>query len=305
VRRDQTPPPASRRGLRRLLPAALAGLAVLLSACTASSAEQRPAVSLSSADRTVTLGVDGVQRSYLLQPAEGLERGDAPALVVVLHQEGGTPEGVAAETALQDLRARGATLAYPAGLDQSWDAGACCEPSKAQGADDIAFLDALFKDVPTQTPVDGTRRAMVGYSSGGMLTYRYVCGRPGKLDAAVVVSGSLETECADGITTPDVMAVHGKKDGTIGFSSPIFIKALGLAPRPVEDSLAAFTHSAGCEQSQTDSSAELEVRHWQGCRGGTVEAQLVPEVGHGWVKLDATRRTREFLVAHLLDRAPR
>ena len=117
MRRDPIPRPASRRGLRRLLPVAVAGLAVLLSACTASSADPRPAVSLSSADRTITLGVEGVQRSYLLQPAEGLDRGDAPALVVVLHQEGGTPEGVAAETALQDLRARGATLAYPAGLE--------------------------------------------------------------------------------------------------------------------------------------------------------------------------------------------
>jgi polyhydroxybutyrate depolymerase len=224
---------------------------------------------------------------------------------VVLHQEGGTPEGVAAETALQDLRARGATLAYPAGLDQSWDAGACCTPSKQQGADDIAFLDALFKDLPRQTPVDGTRRAMVGYSSGGMLTYRYVCGRPGKLDAAVVVSGSLETECADGITTPDVMAVHGKKDGTIGFHSPIFIDALGLAPRPVEDSLDLFTRSAGCEEPQHDRRPDLEVRRWADCRGGSVEAQLVEQKGHGWVKLDATRRTREFLVAHLLERSPR
>ncbi len=298
-------PEGTPRSLRRLLPAALAGVAVLVSACTASSADQRPEVSLSSEDRTITLAVEGQQRNYLLQPAEGLQRGDAPALVVVLHQEGGTPGGVATETALQDLRARGATLAYPAGLDESWDAGACCNPSKQQGADDIAFLDALFKDVPRQTPVDGTRRAMVGYSSGGMLTYRYVCGRPGKLDAAVVVSGSLETECADGITTPDVMAVHGKKDGTIGFHQPIFIKALGLAPRPVEDSLDLFTRSAGCDEPESDRRPDLEVRRWADCRGGSVEAQLVEEKGHGWVKLDATRRTREFLVTHLLDRAPR
>ena len=170
MRRTQTSPgtPAhAPRGLRRLLPAALAGVAVLASACTASSADPLPEVSLSSADRTITLPVEGLQRSYLLQPAEGLQRGDAPALVVVLHQEGGTPEGVAAETALQDLRARGATLAYPAGLDESWDAGACCTPSKEQGADDVAFLDAMLADVQRQTPVDGTRRAMVGYSSGG------------------------------------------------------------------------------------------------------------------------------------------
>lgn len=293
------------RSRRRLLPGALAGVALLASACTASSAEQKPEVSLSPEDRVVTLSVDGQPRNYLLQPALRLERGDQAALVVVLHQEGGTPHGVAEETALQDLRARGATLAYPAGLDQSWDAGACCTPSKQKGADDIAFLDALFQDVPRQTPIDGTRRAMVGYSSGGMLTYRYACGRPGKLDAAVVVSGSLETDCSEGITTPDVMALHGKKDGTIGFHEPIFISALGLAPRAVESSLDLYTRSAGCETPQSDRSADVEVRRWEGCRGGSVEAQLVEEKGHGWVKLDATRRTREFLVTHLLDRAPR
>ena len=290
---------------RWALSAALAGLTLLLSACAPSSADTGPPVSLSSQDRTLTLSVAGQQRSYLLQPAQDLHPGDKPALVVVLHQEGGTPQGVASETALQDLRARGATLAYPAGLEQSWDAGACCSPSKSAGADDVAFLDALFQDVPRQTPVDGTRRAMVGYSSGGMLTYRYVCGRPGKLEAAVVVSGSLESECADGIITPDVMALHGKKDGTIGFDSPIFIKALGLAPRPVEDSLDLFTRSAGCEAPRSDRAPDLEVRRWEGCRGGSVEAQLVPEVGHGWVKLDATRRTRAFLVDHLLERAAR
>ena len=290
--------------LRSALPGVLAVLALLATACSPSSAEQRPPVSLSAEDRTVAVTVAGETRTYLLQPALDLQEGDKPALIVVLHQEGGTPEGVAAETALQELRARGATLAYPAGVDQSWDAGACCGPSKRKGADDVAFLDVLFRDVPTQTPVDGERRAMVGYSSGGMLTYRYVCGRPGKLDAAVVVSGSLEIECADGITTPDVMALHGKLDGTIGFDEPIFIDALGLAPRPAESTLALFTRSAGCQAPDTDAGPDLEVRRWSDCRGGSVEAQLVPGVGHGWVKLDATRRTRDFLVAHLLDRQP-
>ena len=288
--------------LRRALPAVLAGLALLVTACTPSSAEQRPPVSLSSHERSVELSVGGQPRSYLLQPALGLQEGDRAALVVVLHQEGGTSEGVAAETALQDLRARGATLVYPAGIDHSWDAGACCTPSKRRGAKDIAFLDALIEDVAARTPVDPDRRAMVGYSSGGMLTYRYVCGRPGKLDAAVVVSGSLETDCGDGITTPDVLAVHGMKDGTIGFSEPIFIRALGLAPRAAESTLALFTRSAGCSVRDTRDAPDAEVRSWSGCRGGSVEATLVRDVGHGWVKLDATRRTREFLVSHLLDR---
>ena len=285
---------------RRLLPVALAALALLATACSATSAQEQSPVSTSAEDRTVSLEVDGRQRSYLLQPARGLKKGDEAALVVVLHQEGGTPEGVAAETALQDLRSRGASLAYPAGVEQSWDAGKCCGKSKRAGVDDVAFLDAVLDDVPQQTPVDVDRQALVGYSSGGMLTYRYVCGRPAAVAVAVVVSGSLESECADGITTPDVMALHGKKDGTIGFAKPIFIKELGLAPRPVESSLQLYTDSAGCKAPATDSKAGVEVRRWASCRGGVVEALLIADAGHGWAKLDATRRTSEFLVKNLL-----
>lgn len=288
---------------RPLLPAVLAGVALLATACASSSASESAPRTHSVEEREVVVEVDGQEREYLLQPAQGLEPGERSALVVVLHQEGGTPESVAAETDLADLRQEGATLAYPAGVDRSWDAGACCGTPKANGVDDVAFLEAVFADAAEQAPVDPERTALVGYSSGGMLTYRYVCDRPGTLAAAVVVSGSLESPCSDTITTPDVLALHGKSDGTIGFDQPRFIKALGLAPRPVVSTLGIFTRSAGCStQPKTTQAGGAEVRRWVGCRGGEVQAHLVPGVGHGWAKLDASRRTSEFLLTHLIGR---
>lgn len=291
----------------RLLPAALAGLALLATACASSSAAEPAELPSTRPDaaqaRDVSLQVDGRERSYLLQPAQGLGPGESSALVVVLHQEGGTPETVAAETDLAGLRQQGATLAYPAGVDGSWDAGACCGTPQHSGVDDVAFLEAVLDSVAEQAPVDRDRTALVGYSSGGMLTYRYVCERPGTLAAAVVVSGSLESPCDDQITTPDVLTVHGKSDGTIGLDQPRFIQALGLAPRPAVSSLGILTRSAGCRTTPTTTqSADAEVRRWVGCRGGEVTAQLVPGVGHGWATLDASRRTSEFLLAHLIER---
>ena len=297
-RRTFAPRPA-----RALLPVMLAGLSLLATACATSAASERATPSYSPAVRTVALEVGGHDRSYLLHPAKGLARGKKAALVVVLHQEGGTPAGVAAETALAGLRARGATLAYPAGVDSSWDAGACCGTPKKKGVDDVAFLQAVFADVAKQAPIDPDRTALVGYSSGGMLTYRYVCDRPGTLAAAVVVSGSLESPCDRAITTPDVLALHGKSDGTIGFDRPKFIKALGLAPRPVVSTLGILTRSAGCRTAPTTTRvANAEVRRWKGCRGGDVQAQIVQGAGHGWTKLDASRRTSEFLLTHLIGR---
>jgi polyhydroxybutyrate depolymerase len=291
------------RPLRRLLPAVLAGASLLATACGSSiAAEPEQPRAYTSEVREVALDVDGRTRSYLLQPAQGLKKGQSSALVVVLHQEGGTPSGVAAETALAGLREQGATLAYPAGVDQSWDAGACCGTPKKSGVDDVAFLEAVFADASRQAPVDPDRTALVGYSSGGMLTYRYVCDRPGTLAVAVVVSGSLESPCGDSITTPEVLALHGKADGTIGFDRPKFIKALGLAPRPVVSTLGILTRSAGCRKATTTKQGNAEVRRWDGCRGGDVQAQIVEGVGHGWAKLDASRRTSEFLLTHLIDR---
>ncbi len=286
---------------RILLPLVLTVLGLLATACAASSADEPRVYSLEV--REVSLEVDGRDRSYLLQPAQGLGPGETSALVLVLHQEGGTPEGVAAETDLAGLRQQGATLAYPAGIDRSWDAGACCGTPRESGVDDVAFLEAVLEDAGEQAPVDASRTALVGYSSGGMLTYRYVCDRPGTLAAAVVVSGSLESPCDEQITTPDVLALHGKSDGTIGFDQPKFIKALGLAPRPVVSTLGILTRSAGCKTDpRTSTSPGTEVRHWVGCRGGDVQAQLIPGGGHGWKKLDASRRTSEFLLTHLIDR---
>lgn len=291
------------RTQRTVLPAVLAGLALLATACGSSSAAEPEAGTYSTEVRDVRLEVDGIDRSYLLQPAQVLGEEERSALVVVLHQEGGTPSGVAAETALAGLRQQGATLAYPAGLDQSWDAGACCGTPQADGVDDVRFLEAVLEDVAKRAPVDPDRTALVGYSSGGMLTYRYVCDRPGTLAAAVVVSGSLESPCDDSITTPDVLALHGKADGTIGFDRPKFIKALGLAPRPVVSTLGILTRSAGCDNDPKTSQVEgTEVRRWEGCRGGDVQAQIVTGKGHGWGKLDASRRTSEFLLTHLIDR---
>jgi polyhydroxybutyrate depolymerase len=272
-------------------------LALLAAGCGVQPAQ---AGHSATASRTVKLRVDGRERSYLLEPALSVPAGRKAALVAVLHQEGGTPEGVAKETALQELRRAGATLVYPAGFDHSWDAGKCCGVPSREGVDDVRFLDAVYADAAKQTPVDKHREALVGYSSGGMLTYHYVCARPGHLAVAVVVSGSLESPCDAGITVPDVLTLHGKADGTIGLNRPIFITKLGLAPRPAASTLGILTTSAGCGKGVTTQVLGAEVRRWDGCRGGTVEALLIPDAGHGWGNLDASRRTLAFLRLRLL-----
>ena len=282
------------RSRRTPLGALLLALVAVLAGCSSPSAPPPAAVG------EVQLEVGGRERSYLLEPATGLGEGERAALVVVLHQEGGTPQGVADETELAALREQGATLVYPSGIDRSWDAGACCGAARHADVDDVAFLDALLDDVAARTPVDEQRRAMVGYSSGGMLTYRYVCSRPGELRAAVVVSGSLESPCPGRITVPDVLTLHGRVDGTIGLDRSTFVAALGLSPKPVNGTLREITRSAGCGAPTTVQASDAEVLRWTGCRGGVVEARIIADAGHGWRNLQASQRTLEFLRGRLI-----
>ena len=289
-----TPTPAARR---RTAPVVLLLLAVLAAVvgCGSPAAPQQPVAGEHG------LRVDGRDRLYLLDPATGLGDGEKAAVVVVLHQEGGTPASVAKETELASLKAKGVTLVYPAGVDTSWDAGGCCGLPRREGVDDVKFLDAVLEDVAGRTPVDPERTALVGYSSGGMLTYRYVCARSGSLAAAVVVSGSLESPCASEVTVPHVLTLHGKQDGTIGLEESVFVQALGLRPKPVNTTLRELTASAGCAAPVASSEPGADVYRWSGCLGGgVVEARLIAGAGHGWVALGASQRTADFLRDRLL-----
>ena len=285
-------------GARSVVLGLLLAALAMAAGCGSSTTGVGPGAS--TASREVSLRVDGRDRTYLLQPALGGLRHGRAALVVVLHQEGGTLAGIAKETDLSALRAQGASLVYPLGVDHSWDAGACCGLPRRQGVDDVGFLDAVMKDVARRTPVDNRRRAIVGYSSGGMLAYRYVCHRPGVLAAAVMVSGSLESPCEDHLTVPDVLALHGQLDGTVGLTRPIFVSFLGLSPTPLSDTLDTVTRSAGCALKTTEHSATADELRWTGCRGGQVEALLLAHGKHGWGTLGATARTTDFLRGRLL-----
>jgi polyhydroxybutyrate depolymerase len=251
--------------------------------------------------RVVRLTVAGRERGYLLLPALGIARGQSAGLVVVLHQDVGSAQAVAEGLGLDSLRREGVTLAYPAGVGGSWNAGGCCGVARDQGVDDVAFVDAVLDDVGRHVPIDLHRRALVGYSGGGMLAYRVLCRAHPKLVAAVEVSGSLEAHCPSTVRLPDLLSVHGAKDGTVGLTSPIRVTHLGMSPRPVESTLAVMTRQAACGKRSTRDEPGVRYVHWHGCRGGsTVDLQIVAGAGHGWESVQGAMRALPFLESHLL-----
>lgn len=250
--------------------------------------------------RVVRMQSGGRERGYLLLPALGLPTGKRAALVVVLHQDVGSAAAIAEGLGLDRLRRQGITLAYPAGIGGSWNSGACCGVAKDQGVDDVGFVDAVLDDVGRRVPIDPKRRALVGYSGGGMLAYRVLCRPHPGLVAAVEVSGSLESHCPSTVQLPDLLAIHGAKDGTVGLTVPVLVTHLGIAPRTVQSTLSVVTTQARCGRRTSRAGQGLRTVHWRDCRGGsTVDLQIVAEAGHGWESVGGAERAIPFLLERL------
>ena len=251
--------------------------------------------------RVVRFQVGGRERGYLLLPALGMRPGRLAALVVVLHQDVGSAQAVAEGLGLDGLRREGVTLAYPAGVGGSWNAGGCCGVAKAEAVDDAGFVDAVLADVGRHVPIDPKRRALVGYSGGGMLAYRVLCRAHPSLVAVVEVSGSLESHCPSTVVLPDLLSVHGARDGTVGLTQPVHVTHLGMSPRTVTSTLTVMTDQAACGRHRTRDSPGVRYVQWRGCRGGsTVDLQIVADAGHGWESVHGAERAIPFLEAHLL-----
>ena len=105
-------------------------------------------------------------------------RAGAP-LVVVLHGAGGAGADMQANLGWDALADReGLVVAYPDGLDHTWNAGACCGRARDRRVDDVGFLDALVAAV---RGADGIGPVYaVGFSNGAMMTYAWACARPGR-----------------------------------------------------------------------------------------------------------------------------
>lgn len=251
--------------------------------------------------RVVRMTIGGRERGYLLLPALGLPPGQRAALVVVLHQDVGSAAAVAEGLGLDRLRREGVALAYPAGVAGSWNAGGCCGIAMTQHVDDVGFVDAVLDDVGKHLPIDPHRRALVGYSGGGMLAYSVLCRAHPTLVAVVEVNGSLETPCPDQLVVPDLLSVHGAKDGTVGLTKAIRVTHLGMSPRPVTSTLNAITSQAGCRPHATRDAPDVRYVHWGGCRdGSSIDLQIVADAGHGWESVGGAARTIPFLEKRLL-----
>jgi polyhydroxybutyrate depolymerase len=243
--------------------------ALLTAACAAPTA---PAT-----DRTVTLPSASGDRTAIVHRA-GTAGPGAP-LVVVLHGAGGTAADVRADLGWDGLADReGLVVAYPDGLDRTWNAGRCCGPARDRGVDDVAFLDALLASLRGSDGVGPVYA--VGFSNGAMMSYAWACARPGTLAGIGPVAGALLVDCPAPAPLT-VVAVHGTADERVpidGGPGPS-----GTPFPSLDGSLAPFRSAAGCAaDAALDDAGRARVDTWTCGDGRTVVRDVLDGLPHTW-----------------------
>jgi polyhydroxybutyrate depolymerase len=303
----------------------------LLAACRNASSEARSSVVASpstgpvaSASASVGVGASASAtpgasagelvkaRPYRLVGAAG----DAPRpLVVLLHGYGSSGKNHDTYFGLSAIaRRRGVLLAIPDGTRDHkgllyWNATEACCDFDGVPLDDVAYLDAVVRDVESKRRVDPARVYAIGHSNGAFMAHVWACEMGSPLAAIVALAGvpwSDASRCKNrGVS---VLQVHGDADRVIAFDGG---RSFGNGqPYPsAKAAVDAWASRDGCDPKTRSLSpmdldravaGEETTRVAYRCPAGT-DVELWRMAGSGHVpRLDArfTEAALDFLLRH-------
>lgn len=210
------------------------------------------------------------------------ESGGLP-LVVALHGLGGDAVSFGNDTEWPEAaRDNGFVVAFPQGVDDSWNAGRCCGAAVAEGTNDVSFIDSLINQLVSEEGVDPDQVYVTGYSNGAMFTFLYACLAHSQLAGAASVAGTNFSDCQpDG--SVDFLQVSGRDDPVIpvlGGESEL----VGVPEVPsVEQSLLDMADAAGCQDLKTLEVNGVVSFQSVDCEGGTsVRFDVIEGFGHDY-----------------------
>ncbi len=153
----------------------------------------------------VSVRVEGVERSYLVAAARG-DPNEARALIVAFHGSYSDGAKIRAHLDLEKRAGQRAVFVYPDGLT-GHDAAAW---NLTASGPDVAFVDAVLRDVEARRCIDTRAVFAVGFSYGGWMANALACARPGVLRGiASIEGGGPNVPCSGRVAA---MIIHGSGD---------------------------------------------------------------------------------------------
>jgi polyhydroxybutyrate depolymerase len=182
-------------------------------------------------DNARSLTHDAELRVYTVHAPPGHPAASPTPLVVDLHGFTSTKEQEQALSGWQaQADAKGFLVAYPDGLDNSWNAGVCCGSAAANDVDDVGFIRAMVAAIQAEADVDASRIYVTGLSNGGAMTHRLACEAADLFAAAAPLAfptpyADFASECLPSLRIP-VLMFMGLTDVLIPYSGGAFGGAL-------------------------------------------------------------------------------
>lgn len=234
----------------------------------------------------VDLEVDGVLRRYELHVPPAYDGRTPLPLVLNFH---GFTSNAAQQRAFSDMDrtadSRGFVVAYPDGLDASWNAGACCGISAENSIDDVGFVRAVIEDISDRGCIDPSRVYATGMSNGGFLSHRLACEASDLIAAIGPVAGVLGID--SGACTPDrpvpVIHFHGTADALVRYDGGCDVCVYDS--ESVADTVAGWVARNGCtgEPEVVLREGSVTCETTGGCDGdASVTLCTVSDGGHCW-----------------------
>lgn len=153
---------------------------------------------------------------YLALPPPGWDGAARLPATMFFHGYGSSAGIVARDPSFAAAFAReGVLLVLPDGLERSW----AHTGSPSQARDEVAFVDAVRRDLLARFPVDPARLLVTGFSQGGSMAWEVACRHGSAFAAAYApIAGAFweplpQAECPGGPI--DLRHVHGTTDGTV------------------------------------------------------------------------------------------
>jgi polyhydroxybutyrate depolymerase len=279
----------------------LAVAALVMNACAASlpSSNLKGATTYS---QRMDLRTGKYQRSYRIHLPSGYD-GKAPLpLVVVLHGAFDTGKGMEKVSGFSQLADREKFFVlYPEGIGimgflQHWNAGHCCGKAAKDNINDVGYLASAITDVCKRLSVDQSRIYMVGFSNGGMMTYRFAAEHTDMLAAAVPMAASIGGRLDDEspiwrIPQPEhtlpIMIIHGLNDEDVPYQGGKSIRKKDeRSYLSVRDSLQFWLEVNGCNNDPVLSYAgngSVTIQRWNECTNATTTVLCaISNWGHIW-----------------------
>ena len=175
--------------------------------------------SLGPGDHTVEVEHDGLKRTALVHIPASVDIGVPTPLVLNFHGFTSNSLQQSQFSAMNPKAdAEGFIVAYPQGIDSSWNAGACCGNAMTQQIDDVGFVRKLVAALEVQLCVDDRRIYATGMSNGGFMSHRLACEVADIFAAVAPVSAVNGTEPCDPGRPVPVMMFNGTADILVAYN---------------------------------------------------------------------------------------